>query len=69
MVIWERSGDMYHATARTESGEVRFHMVVEKLGRAWDWSVWRPEEPAGRARHGTADTVQEAMRAAEEAVQ
>ncbi len=69
MVIWERSGDMYHATARTESGEVRFHLVVERLNHAWDWSVWRPDEQVEKARHGVSDTIQDAMRSAEEAVQ
>jgi hypothetical protein len=33
----------------------------------WDWTVWNPNYSAGSARHGTTDSVQEAMQAAEQA--
>ena len=68
-MVWERSGDLYHATLRSPFGEVIFHLVAEKLGRAWDWSVWRPADPPERARHGVRVSVQEAVRDAEAAVQ
>jgi hypothetical protein len=69
MVIWERSGEAYHASVRANSGEVLFHLVVERLNHAWDWSVWRPEDSSTTARHGVASTAQEAMRVAERAAQ
>jgi hypothetical protein len=66
-MIWERNGDMFHATTRDPSGEVLFHLVVERLNHAWDWSVWRPDEPADMANLGVAATPQEAIQAAERA--
>jgi len=58
---------MFHATTRDLSGEVLYRLVVEKLGHAWDWSVWQPGEPMNMARHGVSATAQDAMRAAEHA--
>jgi hypothetical protein len=67
-MIWERDGDAYTATVETATGEVRFHLTVERLAtQSWDWMVWQPGEPATLARYGTAATAQEAMRAAEAA--
>ena len=67
-MIWEQSGDIFHATARAPSGEVLFHLVVERLNHHWDWSIWRPGEPARMARHGVAATASDAMRKAEAAM-
>jgi hypothetical protein len=66
-VIWERDGETFHATLESTDGTTRFHFVVERLNHGWDWTVWRPDDPVASARHGVADTVQEAMRQAEEA--
>jgi hypothetical protein len=65
-IIWERSGEVFYATAEAPSGEIRFHLVVERLpDQRWDWVVWRPGEPAALARHGTATSAQAAMQEAE----
>jgi hypothetical protein len=65
-MIWERSGEAFHATVEAPSGEVRFRLVVERLpDQRWDWVVWRPEDPATLARHGTATSAQAAMQEAE----
>ena len=65
-MIWERSDEAFHATVETPSGEVRVHLIVEKISdELWDWAVWKPGEPAELAWHGTAATVQAAMQGAE----
>jgi hypothetical protein len=66
--LWERSGDMFSATVESPEGVIIFHLVVERLNHHWDWAVWRPEEPVTMARQGVADSIQEAMRQAEQAV-
>jgi hypothetical protein len=68
-MIWERNGDSYSAKVETPSGQVRYHLVVERLSpQKWDWTVWEPGEPPMLARYGTAATAQEAIQAAEKAV-
>jgi hypothetical protein len=68
-LIWERDGDAYYATVENSTGGVRFRLVVERMNGSWDWTVWNPGYPAVSVRQGVADTVQEAMRAAEQAAQ
>jgi hypothetical protein len=65
-IVWERSGDAFHADTEAADGS-RYHLIVERLpdGGEWDWSVWRQNDGPRAAQHGTADTVQEAMREAE----
>jgi hypothetical protein len=67
-VLWERDGDAFYGTTRTLDGGTLFHLIAEQVNHHWDWSVWRPDQPPEMARHGVADTAQEAMQAAEEAV-
>ena len=66
-MIWERSVEAYYATVTAPDGDARFHLVVESDGDRWDWITWRPGQTEQEARHGHADTVQEAMREAEQA--
>jgi hypothetical protein len=66
-LIWEFDGDAYLATIETAPGRIRFRLVVERSNGSWDWSVWNPRSPDISARHGVADTAQEAMKAAEAA--
>jgi hypothetical protein len=69
-MLWEREGDTYCATARDLSGAVVCHLVVEALpDGTWTWTAWRPGDPPRLVRDGTAGTVQEAMRAAEQGAQ
>jgi hypothetical protein len=68
-VVWERDGnDAYFATVENATGGVRYRLVVERMNGSWDWMVWNPGYPAVSARHGVAETVQDAMKAAEQAV-
>jgi hypothetical protein len=64
-VVWERSGDGYYATVNGPSDEIQFHLTVEKYNDRWDWAMWRPGQDKHTAAHGLADTVHEAMQAAE----
>jgi hypothetical protein len=66
-ILWERSGDVYHATVINLLGEVRCFLAVEPAGRVWCWIAWRPKSPELKARRGQALTVQQAMRQAERA--
>jgi len=66
-VIWKRDGETFHATRESSDGTILFHLVVEHLNHGWDWTVWRPDVAVTTAQHGVADTIQEAMRQAEEA--
>jgi hypothetical protein len=68
-VVRERDGDTYYATAENASGEIRYRLVVERMNGSWDWTAWKPGYPEVSARHGVADTVQDAMREAEQAAQ
>jgi hypothetical protein len=68
-IVWERNGDEYHATVESAAGGVRFRLVVERMDGSWDWTVWRPDHPTLSTRHGVADTVHEAMQAAESAAE
>jgi hypothetical protein len=65
-VIWERSGDAYHASMIDLSGDVRFLLAAERAGQVWCWMAWRPDK-ALTPRHGQAPTVQQAMQDAEQA--
>ena len=68
-VVWEQSGDAFFATAETTRNGERYYLVIDQLPRGgWDWSVWRQGDSWRLARNGTADTAQEAMKRAEEAV-
>jgi hypothetical protein len=66
-VVWERNGEAYFAAVESATGGVRYRLIVERLDGAWDWSVWKPNNPGVSARHGVADTILNAMRAAEQA--
>jgi hypothetical protein len=68
-VIWELSGQVYFAAVTTPSGEVAFYLFIEPVRSRWHWAVWRPNEDEQAARHGLADTVHEAMLAAERALE
>jgi hypothetical protein len=68
-VVWERDGDTYYATVEEAAGGVRYRLVVERMNGSWDWTIWKPAIPEISARHGVADTVQDAMREAERAAQ
>jgi hypothetical protein len=66
-VVWERSGEAFYADLDAEDG-TRYHLIVERLpGGEWDWSVWRRNDGTRGVHTGVADTVQEAMRAAQQA--
>jgi hypothetical protein len=64
-IVWEPSDEGYCATIRGPSDEILFHLTVEKYNDRWDWAMWRPGQDQRTATHGLADTVDEAMRAAE----
>jgi len=66
-IVWERSGEGYYASVMGPSDEVRFHLTVEKYDDHWDWAVWRPGDNQRVAVNGIAETIQEAMRDAEQA--
>jgi hypothetical protein len=68
-IVWERDGDAYYATVEDGAGGVRCRLVVEKMNGSWDWSVWKPDSPEISARHGVANSVQDAMREAERAIE
>jgi hypothetical protein len=68
-LVWEQDGAIYHATARSVAGIILYHLVVEQMGAEWTWNVWRPGESFRLSRYGVATTIQEAMRAAEDAAQ
>jgi hypothetical protein len=68
-LVWELDGGAYHATVETSTGGVRFRLVVERMNGSWDWTVWNPAYPAVSVRQGVTNSVQEAMRAAEQAVE
>jgi hypothetical protein len=69
-MLWERDDDdAYHAAVEAATGEIRFRLVVERFNGSWDWSIWNPRLPAMSARNGVADTMQDAMKAAEQAAQ
>jgi hypothetical protein len=69
-MLWERDDDdAYHAAVKTATGEIRFRLVVKRSNGSRDWSVWNPRLPAILARHSVADTVQDAIKAAEQAAQ
>jgi hypothetical protein len=66
-VVWERSGEAFYADIDDADG-TRYHLIVESLpGGGWDWAVWRQTDGTRETHSGTAGTVQDAMRAAEEA--
>ena len=68
IIVWEQSGEAFYATETSQSGE-KHYLIVEKLPKGgWDWSVWRQRDSWRIARNGTANTAQEAMRAAERAL-
>ena len=68
VVVLERSGEAFHADTDAADG-TRYHLIVEKLpGGGWDWSGWRQNAGTRGTQSGTADTAQEAMRAAEQAL-
>jgi hypothetical protein len=68
-LIWERDGDAYYATVENSTGGVRFRLVVERMNGSWDWTVWNPAYSAVSVRQGVSNSVQEAMRAAEQAAE
>jgi hypothetical protein len=68
-LVWERDGDAYYATVAGSGGTDEVHLAVEAvIDGSWTWTMWRAGYPPRLARYGIADTVQEAMRAAEHAV-
>jgi len=68
VVVWEKIRQAYYASIREASGASFFLVVEETRGRS-EWSVWRwrPGESTVKADHGSARTLQEAMRLAERA--
>jgi hypothetical protein len=68
-LVWERDGDAYYATVENATGGVRYRLVVERMNGSWDWTVWNPAYPAVSVRQGVSNSVQEAMRAAEQAAE
>ena len=67
-LLWERDGEAYYASGTLEPNETPIRMIVEPLSSGqWDWAVWRLNDEVKVVRTGIADTVQEAMRAAEDA--
>jgi hypothetical protein len=66
-VVWERSGDAFFAIV--DHGTDRYYLTAEELsGGGWDWSAWSQRYGWRIVRNGIADTVQEAMRNAEQAL-
>jgi CheY-like chemotaxis protein len=67
-VAWRKSESGLFASLR--SGWTHHSLIVEPLPRknAWDWTVWRPDEPEEAPRYGMATSVLAAMAAAEQAV-
>ena len=64
-VVWEKDGVGFYATIIEPTGEILFHLTVEKYNERWDWAMWRPGQDQRTATHGLANTVDGAMRAAE----
>ena len=68
VVLWEQNGNAYHASGTLEPDETPIRLIVEPIphGR-WGWAVWRLNDHVKLVGSGGMDTVQEAMRAAQEA--
>jgi hypothetical protein len=67
VVIWEKSGAVYWARARSVATGSLCYLEVEPLPFGqWDWQAWNQGgESVGR---GAAESITKAMRAAEAAV-
>lgn len=65
---WSEAGPRMFASETVGRNGATIRMTVESMaGRRWEWIVWE-QGKAATTRHGTARTVQAAMRAAEEEV-
>ena len=60
-LVWERSGEAFHATALDLDGALRFHLIVEPNGIWWEWTVLRPCEKRGATQNGRSVTRHGAM--------
>lgn len=65
-LCWNVSKRRYCATIFDEVGEKRFRLIVEPVGNRWGWTVLGL---GITPRYGDADTLQEAMRDAEQTAQ
>jgi hypothetical protein len=65
---WRKAGDNLLTAIIIGPGGALYHSVVEPLpdGAAWDWAVWRPDEPPENSRHGKASDRAAAIAAAED---
>jgi hypothetical protein len=67
-LVWEKSGENFHATIEDDIGQPVWHLIVEPIPTGgYDWAVWRPGEDPSRAAHGHAGTRHAAMWDAERA--
>jgi hypothetical protein len=68
-VFWELVANALSATARSNHGPAKYHLVVERLpGQdVWDWAVWR-QHAADVVRHGIAADALTAMGDAQTAI-
>jgi hypothetical protein len=69
-MVWKRDGVAFYANVVGAAGTVTHNLAVEAASDgSWTWTIWRAGDPPRLARYGIADTAQEAMQAAEQAVQ